>query len=109
MIPVKSPFLQLSLTVITFMLILGALSMIWPAILTVLLGVLLLLQSFSADPEITELSRAEVGNVPIIFALLRRVRLPARLSYRVRVTDHRLLRVPGRACTPIPRRDSHEP
>jgi hypothetical protein len=80
MITVKSQSLQLTLSAITFVLVVGALSMIWPAIIALFLGVLLLLQSFSADQEIAVLSWAEVGNVPIVFASLRRPDLPAMLS-----------------------------
>ncbi|HWF61199.1 MAG TPA: hypothetical protein VN666_12935 [Nitrospira sp.] len=47
----KSQLVQLPLAVITFVLVLGALSMIWPAIMALFLGVLLLLllQPFSGE------------------------------------------------------------
>lgn len=46
----KSQLVQLPLAVITFVLVLGALAMIWPAIFMVVLGVpLLLLQSFNGE------------------------------------------------------------
>lgn len=77
MITVKSQFVQQTLAAITFALVLGTLSMIWPVILTLFLGVLMLLQSFSAEPEIAVLSWAEVSNVPIVFASLRRPDIPA--------------------------------
>lgn len=80
MITVKSPFVQQTLAAITLILILGALSMIWPAIMALLLGVLLLLQSCGAEQEIAALSWTEVGHVPIVFAALRRPGLPAILS-----------------------------
>lgn len=80
MITVKSQFVQQTLAAITFALVLGTLSMIWPVILTLFLGVLLLLQSCGAEQEIAVLSWAEVSNVPIIFASLRRAGLPAILS-----------------------------
>ncbi|MDF0676606.1 MAG: hypothetical protein P0120_20065 [Nitrospira sp.] len=80
MITVKSQFVQQMLAAITFALVLGTLSMIWPVILSIFLGVLLLLQSFSAEPEIAVLSWAEVGNVPIVVASLRRAGLPTIFS-----------------------------
>ncbi|MGE3976950.1 MAG: hypothetical protein AB7F94_05115 [Nitrospira sp.] len=80
MITVKSPFVQQTLAAITLVLILGALSMIWPAIMALLLGVLLLLQSCGAEREIAVLSWTEIGNVPIVFASLRQPGLPAILS-----------------------------
>lgn len=76
----KSWLVQHALTVITLVLVLGALSMIWPGIIAVFLGVLLLLQSFSASQEIAVLSWAEAGNVPIIFFSFRRPALPGILS-----------------------------
>jgi len=80
MITVKSQFLQLTLSAITFIVVIGALSMIWPGITALFLGVLLLFQSFSAEPEVVVLSWAEVNNVSIVFASLRRPDLPAMLS-----------------------------
>ncbi|MDF0665287.1 MAG: hypothetical protein P0119_04335 [Nitrospira sp.] len=80
MITVKSQFVQQTLAAITLALVLGTLSMIWPVILTLFLGVLLLIQSFSEAPEIAVLSWAEVSNVPIVLASLRRPGLPAMLS-----------------------------
>jgi hypothetical protein len=80
MITGKSQFLQLTMSAITFFLVVGALSMIWPVIIAVLLGVLLLLQSFTADQEIAVLSWNEVSNLPIVFASLRRPGFPTMLS-----------------------------
>lgn len=80
MMTVKSQFLQLTLSAITFVLVVGALSMIWPAIIALFLGVLLLLQSFSAEQEIAVLSWTELANVSVVFAALRRPDLPAMLS-----------------------------
>jgi hypothetical protein len=80
MITVKNQFLQLTLSAITFALVVGALSMIWPGIIALFLGVLWLLQSFNAEQEIAVLSWTEVGNLPIVFASLRRPGLPAILS-----------------------------
>jgi hypothetical protein len=80
MITVKSQFLQLMLSTITFVLVVSALSMIWPGIIALFLGVLWLLQSFSVEPEMAVLSWTEVGHVPIVVASLRRLSLPAMLS-----------------------------
>jgi hypothetical protein len=79
MITVKNQFLQLTLSAITFVVVVGALLMIWPAIFALFLGVLLLLQSCCAELEMVVLSWAEVGPVPIV-ASLRRPGLPAMLS-----------------------------
>ncbi len=80
MIIVKSQLLQLTLSAITFFLVVGALSMIWPAIIALFLGALWLLQSFSVEPEMAVLSWTEVGNLPIVFASLRRPGLPVMFS-----------------------------
>ena len=80
MITVKSQLLQLTLSAITFLLVVGALSMIWPAIIGLFLGVLLLLQSLGTEPDVAMLSWTEVGNLPIVVASLRRPGLPTFLS-----------------------------
>ncbi len=80
MITVKSQFLQLTLSAITFLLVIGALSMIWPGIIALFLGVLLLLQSFSAEPEVVVLSWTEVGQVSIVVSSIRHPGLSAMLS-----------------------------
>ncbi|NOU11756.1 MAG: hypothetical protein HOO98_17305, partial [Nitrospira sp.] len=51
MITVKSQFLQLTMAAITFVLVVGALSMIWPGIIALYLGAIILFQSFTAEPE----------------------------------------------------------
>lgn len=80
MVTVKSRFRHLTLEAITFVLVLGVLSIIWPAILAVFLGILLFLQWFSADPEVVMLSWTEIENVPIVFTSLRRPGFPTMLS-----------------------------
>jgi ascorbate-specific PTS system EIIC-type component UlaA len=80
MITGKSQFLQLTVSAITFGLVVGALSMIWPAIIALFLGVLWLLQSFNAEQEMVVVSWREVENASIVFASLRRSDLPAILS-----------------------------
>jgi hypothetical protein len=77
---VKSQFLQLTLSAITFVLVIGALSLIWPAIIALFLGALLLLQSLGAEQEMAVLSWTEVGHFSLGFASLRRPGLPAMLS-----------------------------
>ena len=80
MITVKSQFLQLTLSAITFIVVIGALSMIWPAIIALFLGALLLLQSLGTEPEMAVLSWNEMGHVPLVVASFRRPGLPAMLS-----------------------------
>lgn len=80
MIMVKIPLIQQMLAAITFVLVVGALSMIWPAIIAFFLGVLWLLQSFSAEQEMVVLSWTEVGHVPVVFASLQRPGFPTMLS-----------------------------
>lgn len=80
MVTVKSQFLQQTLAAITLILVLGALAMIWPVIIAMFLGVLLLLQSCSVEQEIAMLSWTEVDNLSIAFASLRRPGLSANLS-----------------------------
>lgn len=81
MLRVKSPLVQQTLAGITLVLVIGALSMIWPGIMALFLGVLLLLlQSCSAGQEIVVLSGIEVGNMSVVFASFRRPGLSAILS-----------------------------
>lgn len=81
MIRVKSTLVQQTLAGMTLVLVIGALSMIWPGIFALFLGVLLLLlQSCGAEQEIVMLSWSEVGNLPIVFNSLRRPGSPAILS-----------------------------
>jgi hypothetical protein len=77
---VKSQLGHLTLEAITFVLVLGVLSMIWPAIIAAFLGVLFLLQWFSSEPEVVMLSWTEVGNLQIAFASLRRPGFQTMLS-----------------------------
>ncbi len=68
MITVKSPLVQHTLAAITFVLVVGALSMIWPSIIALFLGMLLLLQSScSAEQETAVLSWTEIGHLSIVF------------------------------------------
>lgn len=80
MITVKSPLTQQMLVAITFVFVVGALSIIWPAIIALFLSALLLLQSLGAEQEVVVLSWAEVENASIVFASLRRPSLLVMLS-----------------------------
>lgn len=80
MIRTQSPLLQQILAGMTLALILGALSMIWPGIIALFLGVFLLLQSCSAGQEIAVLSWTELSYESIVFASLRRSGLATILS-----------------------------
>ena len=80
MITAKSRFGHLTVEAITFMLVLGALSMIWPAVIAVFLGVLLLIQWLSAEPEVVMLVWTEIENMPEVVASFRRPGVPTMLS-----------------------------
>ena len=71
MIKPKSSFVEQTLAGMTLVFILGALSMIWPGIIALFLGVLLLLKSCNAEQEILVLSWTEFGNLSIVAASLR--------------------------------------
>ena len=77
MTTVKNQFLELTLSAITFVIVLGALALIWPGIIALILGIFLLLQSFMSEPEIAVLSWAEISNMPMVFTSLRRSDPPA--------------------------------
>lgn len=68
MITGKNQFLELTLSAITFVFVLGALALIWPGIMTLFFGVLLLFQSCSAEQKIAGLSWTEITNSSITFA-----------------------------------------
>ena len=70
MITVKSQFVQYLLTMATLFFVVGALSMIWPIILGLLLGVLLLFQSCCAESETAMLWWTSGGHVSLAFASL---------------------------------------
>lgn len=71
MMRVKSLLIQRTLSGVMLVLILGALSMIWPGIIALFLGVLLLLQSCSVEQNILALSWTEFSNLSFAFASLR--------------------------------------
>lgn len=68
MITVKNQVLELTLSAITFVLAVGALALIWPGIMAVFLGVLLLLRSGSTEHAIVVPSWTEVSKLSIVFA-----------------------------------------
>ena len=72
MIRDKNQLFRLPVVAITFVLVLGALSMIWPGIIALFFGVLLLLQSCCVEQEILVLSWAEVSHVPMASVSFRR-------------------------------------
>jgi len=73
MIRVKSTLVQQTLAGMTLVLVIGALSMIWPGIFALFLGVLLLLlQSCGAEQEMAMLSWSETSNLSIVFTSFRR-------------------------------------
>ncbi len=80
MITIKSQFVQHVLTALTLAFVLGVLSIIWPAIIAVFLGILLLLQSLNAEPEVVVRFWAEVEHVLIAIDALRSPNLLAVLS-----------------------------
>jgi hypothetical protein len=71
MIKVKRQSLQLTWFVITFVLVIGSLSMVWPAIFALFLGTILLFQSCCLEEVIALLSWAEIGDMPIVASLRR--------------------------------------
>lgn len=80
MITLKNQLTQQVLAGITLILVLGALSIIWPAIIAVFLSIILLLQSFSAESEIARLSWAEMGDLSVVIDILRRLGFPVVFS-----------------------------
>lgn len=80
MITLKSQFRQHVVAGITLILVLGALSTIWPAIIAVFLSIILLLQSFSAESEIARLSWAKMGDLSVVIDLLRHPDFPVVFS-----------------------------
>lgn len=77
----KSQVGRHALEAMTVVFVLGALSMIWPGIIAIIFGLVLLLQSFlGAEQELAILSWTEIGNLPMVFTSLRRSDSPAILS-----------------------------
>lgn len=70
MIKAKRQYLQLALSALTFVLVIGALSMVWPAIIALFLGAILLLQSCCLEELLAMLSWAAIGHMPNATSLL---------------------------------------
>ena len=71
MVTRKSQLFQSMRASTMFVLILGALSIIWPAIIVLIMGAFLLLHSWSSGEEFVVLSWPTVGNLAFVFASLR--------------------------------------
>ncbi len=71
MLSVKSPFVQHALVTMTLFVALGALSVIWPAIIALGLSVFLLFHSLGVEQEIVLLSWTGVSHVSIVLSSLQ--------------------------------------
>jgi len=80
MITMKSPWVQQTLVAMTLFAAIGALSVVWPAIIALGLSVFLLFHSLGAGQEIVLLSGTEVSQMSILFTSLQRPGLLAILS-----------------------------
>ncbi len=80
MITMKSLFVQQTLVAMTLFAAIGALSVVWPAIIALGLSVFLLFHSLGAGQEIVLLSGTEVSQMSILFTSLQRPGLLAILS-----------------------------
>lgn len=67
----KSQLVQSIKGAITCVLILGTLSIIWPAIIAFIMGVFLFLYSWSPEKEFVMLSWPKVDNLSFVFVFLR--------------------------------------
>lgn len=67
----KSQLVQSIRGAIACVLVLGALSMIWPAIIGIMISAFLLLHSWSAGEEFVVLFWPKAGNLSLVFASLR--------------------------------------
>ena len=72
MISVKSPFVQQTLVAMTLFAAIGALSVVWPAIIALGLSVFLLFHSLGVEREIVLLSWTEISHMSIILTSLHR-------------------------------------
>ncbi|OQW40524.1 MAG: hypothetical protein A4C66_02230 [Nitrospira sp. HN-bin3] len=72
MITMKSLFVQQTLVTMVLFAAIGALSVVWPAILAVAFSVFLLFHSLGAGQEIVLLSGTEVTQMSIVFTSLQR-------------------------------------
>ncbi len=75
MVTRKSLLVQTIREAITSVLILGILSILWPAIIVLMMGVFLLLYSWTAEEEFVVLSWSKVDNVSFVFVSFRQLGL----------------------------------
>jgi hypothetical protein len=80
MITMKSLFVQQTLVTMALFSAIGALSVVWPAIIAFAFSVFLLFYSLGAGQEIVFLSGTEISQMSVIFTSLRRPGLLAILS-----------------------------
>lgn len=81
MMTVNVQFGRHALEALTVVFVFGALSVIWPSIIALSIGIFLLLQSFlGAEQTIAILSWTEVIHSPIVLSSFRRFGSPAILS-----------------------------
>ncbi|HBH80255.1 MAG TPA: hypothetical protein DDY39_10550 [Nitrospira sp.] len=80
MITMKSPWVQQTLVAMTLFAVIGALSVVWPAIIALGLSVFLLFHSLGAGQEIVLLSGTETSQMSILLTSLRCPSLLAILS-----------------------------
>jgi hypothetical protein len=71
-VTMKSPFVQQTLVAMMLFATIGTLSVIWPAIIAVVLSVFMLFHSFGAGQEIILLSGTEISHMSVIFSALQR-------------------------------------
>lgn len=72
MIKAQSKFVQQTMAAMMVVLVLGALSMIWPGIISIFLVLLLLLQACCIEHEFVALVWSDVGHSSMVFDSLRR-------------------------------------
>ena len=75
MVTRMSQLVKSMMAAITCVLILGTLSIIWPAIIALMMGAFLLVYSWSAEEEFVVLSWPKVGNVSFVCVSLRQLGL----------------------------------
>lgn len=80
MMTMKSPFIQQTLVAMTLFAAIGALSVVWPAIIALVFSIFLLFHSFGAGQEVVLLSGVDVTQMSILFTSLQRSGLPAIFS-----------------------------
>lgn len=69
MITLNKRFVQLTSAAILFVMVFVFLSLIWPSIITLFVGVFLLLRAYNAEQQTAALWLPEVGHLPIAVGL----------------------------------------